>query len=136
MDHAVDLLASRVFAVVAGRDHHHHACINQAAHGAADGIIYVRVNGGRAQTHVDDADVVGRLVGEHPVQSGERARDHAHALRVQHAQVNQVCVWRNSNVGGVRNPTITSGDRGDVRVVTIGIVSSIFASEVLTEDDT
>src|SRR2546423_9694846 len=58
MNAAVDLPAKRIFPVIAGRGDHYNSGIDQRAGRATNRIVLVRVNGGSAQAHVYDADVV------------------------------------------------------------------------------
>ena len=135
VDLSINFLARGVLSVVAGRDNHDYACINQPAHGAAYRIVLIGVNSGCAQTHIDDADVVGCFVSRDPVQRRECTRDRSRTLRVQHTQIDQICIGRDSEISGVRNTTIAGGNRRDVRAMTIGIINPVFAGEVLTIDD-
>ena len=96
MNHAVDLLSGDILAVIPGGSGNDDARVDQATDRAANWIVFVRVNRGRPQTHVEHPDVVGRAISHHPIQRGECAGDRAGALRVQHAQIDQVCVRRDA----------------------------------------
>src|SRR5918911_88077 len=97
--------------------------------------MLVRVHGRGAETHVDDAYLVGRAVGEHPVKGAEQAGDGARALRVQDAQVQDVGVGGDAYVLRVRDAPVAGGERGDVRAVPVRVVRAPLAREVLTVDD-
>ena len=58
-----------IFAIVPSGRHDDDARINQFSNGATDGVVFVGIYSIRAETHVDDPDVVGVAVGEHCVQS-------------------------------------------------------------------
>src|SRR5882724_11521086 len=102
MDLAVNLVAISVLAIVASGGYHDYSSINQRARCATDWIVLVRTDGSRAETHVDDADGVlvlvqriGRARGfawigwrKNPIKRTQQIRRGAHAVLIEHAQVN------------------------------------------------
>src|ERR1043165_1658411 len=59
---SIDLPAVRVLAVVTGSRDHYNSRIYQGTSGTTNRIVLVRANCRRAQTHIDDANVVLVLV--------------------------------------------------------------------------
>ena len=58
MNLSINLVAVGILAVVTGGGDYHDSRINQRARGATNRIVLVRADRRRAQTHVDDANVV------------------------------------------------------------------------------
>src|SRR5438552_9315821 len=71
MNLSVNFLTGAVLAIVAGGSNHHDADINQPTDRAAYRIVIVRINGRRAQAHIDHTNVVGRAVTQDPVERGQ-----------------------------------------------------------------
>src|SRR5882724_2519216 len=71
MYHPVEFLPETVLAVITRGGHYDYACVNQATHCPARGIISIRVNRQSAETHVDHTDVVDRAIGHHPINSAD-----------------------------------------------------------------
>jgi hypothetical protein len=135
VNRAVELLPRGVLPVVARGGDDDEPRVHQPPHGLTDGVVLVGLDGGRPQAQVDDAHVVERAVGQDPVERAEDARDAAHALRVEHAQVDEVGVWRHARVGAVRDAAVAGDDGGDVRAVTVGVIRAPLAGEVLAISD-
>src|SRR6266850_6048141 len=73
MNLAINFLASRVLAIVAGSGNNDDTSINQATDCPAYRIILVGINCRRAQTQVDHANVVRSVIGQQPIQGAQRA---------------------------------------------------------------
>jgi hypothetical protein len=117
----VDLVPRGVLAVVAGGGHDDHAEVGHAAHGLADGVVLVRVDGGHPEGEVDDAYVVEGAVGDDPVHRLKQLRDRAAPLRVEHLDVDDLRVVRGALVRAARDERAAGRRRGDVRAVPVGV---------------
>ena len=135
MNAAVDLTPRGVLALVARGGHDDHPRIDELARGLAERVVAVRVNGRGAQGEVDDADVVGRAVRQHPVERGEQPRGRARAARAQHAQVDDVGVRGDARVRAVRDTTVARRHARHVRAVPEGVGGRPLTSEVNAPDD-
>src|SRR5712691_8753621 len=132
---AIHLLPGAVFAIVAGSGSHDDTSINQATDCAAYWIVLVGINSRRPQTHIDHKNVISSMISQYPIESAQCPGNRTRSYGVQHAQVNDVGVWRDADILRICNATITRGDRGDVRPMAEGIISAILASEVMAEID-
>ena len=86
---AVDFSPRAIRAFVARRRDDDDSGIRQTARGAAQRIVFVRIHGSRAETHVDDLDLISGVgaIRVNPIESGEQTRSRALALRVEHTQI-------------------------------------------------
>ena len=80
MNRAVQLVARFVFAQVSGRHADNQSRIECASYGLAQRIICIRVDGHRAKTQIQHADVVGSFLADAPVDTGDRIRGRTAAL--------------------------------------------------------
>ncbi len=76
----VDLVAVAVLAVVSGGGKHDYARIDEAAHGATDRIVAIRIDGRHAETHVHDANVVGGAIRSYPIERAQHRSGRAEPL--------------------------------------------------------
>ena len=117
---------------VAGRHDDGHVFRNQGRELAREGrrrrgVDVVAV----AQRHVNGDDIVGRLVGDHPVQRRGDARRRAGAAVGQHLEVDDVHARSHPRVDAVRR----ADDAGDVRAVAVVIAGTVGVGEVVGIDD-
>src|SRR4051794_7466211 len=110
MNLPVDFVAVGILSVIAGSGHHDDTRVDQCASGAANRIVLVGIDSRSTQAHIYYANAVlifvqrvagtGRLrrIGrsENPVQGTQQNGDGTGALLIQHAQVDDVRVWRNA----------------------------------------
>src|SRR6185369_8831384 len=89
MNSAVDFLARRISSLISGSRKYQNSRIHEAANRTTQGVILVRIDGPRPNTHVDDADVVLASVCYHPVESGQNTLDRSHTSTVQNTNVKQ-----------------------------------------------
>src|SRR4030095_5470961 len=61
----------------------------------------------------------------------EHPAGRTHALRIQHAQIDNIRIWRNAEVFTIRDPAIAGSYGGYMRPVAVGIISASFAREIL-----
>src|SRR6185369_2950329 len=78
--------------------HHHDARINQLAHGAADSVVLVRIYSGRAETHVDDADVISAAVCEYGTARAKHRRGFPDTSRIRDSKSKQFRSGRHTAV--------------------------------------
>ena len=64
---SIQLLSSCVLSIVTRCSDHNNAGINKATNSLANRVVLIRVNRKHSETHVDDLDVVGRVVRHEPV---------------------------------------------------------------------
>ena len=121
-DAAVLRQPRRVLAEVAGGADHHDAGVDDALGREGQRVGPGRFVNRRAHRHVDDADVVGSVVGEDPVQRGDDVADRAVAVAVEHLQRNQVRLGRRAAFLAVRIVAVARDDAGDVRAVPVVVV--------------
>src|SRR5207302_3260283 len=148
MNLSVNLVTDRVFAVVAGRGDDDYAGIDQSARGATNRIVLVRIESGRPQAHVDDANVVlifveriaraGRLRGigrtENPVKGIQQYRSRAGAVLIKDAQINNAGVICDALIRISAGRANSRRGRCHVRAVSKRIISRIVLSrEIFTE---
>ena len=131
VDAAVLRKSRGVLAEVArGRDHDH-ACVDDALCRERQRVGPVRLVDGGADGQVDDADVVGETIREHPVQRGDDVADGALAVRVEHLQRDDIRIRRDTGLLAVRVVAVARDDAGDVRAVAVVVVRlSVAADEV------
>src|SRR5437870_3153112 len=135
MNRAVDLLSDAVLAVITRSRDHHHTRIYEAAHGLANRVVFVGVDGGRAKTHVNHADVVCGAVGHQPVERAQESRSAAPPRGVEHTQVDDARVGSDADIVALRNRSVTGGNGGDMSAVSVWIISAVLACKVNTRHD-
>src|ERR1051326_4596160 len=134
MDLSVNFLSVVILPIVASRSQANYSSIDQAAHSATNGIIPVRVNSRRAQTHVDDTDIVSRAIIYHPTERFEQTRGRASAVLIQDAQIDEVGIGCDAKISGVGDAAIASGSRSDMCAMTVRIIGAILASEITADN--
>src|ERR1051326_8713844 len=127
---AVDDVVIRILAIVAGGRHNHDASFGRALCRLAEriGLIAFWRQGAEAEIH--DADVVGFLIGNAPIDTGDHIRCVAAPIRTEHTDVDDT--RSRSNPGELSGIVIevspgASSERGDVRAVTISVTSAAIA---------
>src|SRR5581483_439319 len=116
-DAAVELFAILVFAVIPGGGHDDDAGVEGAARGQTDRVVLITVFSRSAKAQIDDADVVGCLVGNAPVNRRDDGAGVAVPVLVQCPQPDQPHAWRDAGVIAVREAGAPGDERGDVRAV-------------------
>src|SRR6185369_1974724 len=135
MNLTINLLAGTVLSVVAGRGYNDDSLVHESADSNAHRIVFVRVNCRHADAEIYYADVVRRSIRHQPVERGENVRHRAGALGVQDAEVDDLCARSDADVFAFRNDSVTGGCGCDVSSVTVGIVGSAFAREILVNNN-
>ena len=67
---------------------------------------------------------------QQPFQRAQHAGRCADALRIQHAQIHQMCAGCNAAIRAAHQRTVARRDSCDMRAVSIGIIGAAFAREI------
>ena len=122
-DAAHHRLAVGRLADVAGRCHDHDAGAHRALHRLVERVVAEALGDGRAERHVDDADVELGAVLDGPVHGLDHVAHEARSVVAEHAQVDEVGARRHAGVAlaaaGVDG--VARHDAGDVRAVTVAV---------------
>ena len=121
-DAAVLRQARRVLAEVAGGRDDDDAGVDHALGGERQRVGPGRLVNRRADRHVDDADVVRRVIREHPIERRDDVADGPVAGVVEDAQRDDAGVWRGAGLEAARIEAVAGDDAGDVRAVAVSIV--------------
>ena len=124
-DCAVDLLAVRVLAAVAGRCDHCDADHAGAARRKAQRVGAPRLGRVRREADVHHADVQFPRVVDDPLDAFDDIGHRAGALVVEHAHVVDVGVRRDAGRVGRLVVAAAGSDRRDVRAVAVGVLHGI-----------
>ena len=125
-DGTVGFLALPRQAEVAAGHHHRDAGRRGTAHRDAQRVGLPGLRRGRGQAQVQHPDVVFLGVVDHPLNAFEHVAERAHAIAVEHLDVDDVGPGRHAgDVLGCRalgRVVAAGGHRGDVRTVAVGVV--------------
>ena len=119
MNLSIDLLSLAVRAIIPSSRQDHHAGIDQPANRTANGIVLVRINRRRAQTHIYNANVVRRAIGHEPIERGQNPRDAAGAGGIKHSEIYDSGIWRHATVRATGNTAVSGRYTRDVRPVSV-----------------
>ena len=121
-DAAVLNLPRRVAAEVARGGDDHDARVDDLLRGDRQRVGPRGFVDRRADRHVDDADVVRRVIRQHPVERGDDAADGAVAVRVEHLERDQARLGGRARLLATRIVAVARDDAGDVRAVAVVVV--------------